>query len=264
MRGRCGLIVVVGCLLASCAMDSPRVWKNNYSLQPAPQSIHRSLEKRARLPVTVRVAPVQTPQWLDSRELYYQLLYSNPGTLSAYSESRWLATPPTMLESLLVEELARAGRWRAVVGSDTDTLADYTVQLHLSQFQQVFKSRNESYGLLSARGSLIDVRRDSVIAQRTFRFEVVAPSADAAGGAHALSKASQDLIAALEKWLEKNIRQRIGAPRSRGGDGAVIKGRPRGASPVAARVTDCHGNRATHRPRRFRRHLSFGGVPRVA
>lgn len=201
MRARFVLIVTCCALVGACSLSPPKTWKNNYALRPLPAPAEHGHHKASPVPVTLRVAAVDAPNWLASRDMYYQLNYSNRNTISAYSESRWLAPPPVMVQRLLLEGLSDAGDWEAVIGANDNARADYVLRIHLLQFQQIFSTRQKSFGLLMARGTLIDARHDAVRAQRTFRFEVRAATADTDGGARALSEASHDLVAAVRQWL---------------------------------------------------------------
>ena len=196
------VLVVLGCLAAvGCSLAPPKTWKNNYALRSLQAPPGRERAHESPVPATLRVAAVDAPTWLAGRDMYYQLTYSSRDRVSAYSESRWLAPPSVMLQRLLLEGLSTSGGWKAVIGPDDNAGADWVMHLRLMEFQQTFASEKQSFGLLLARGTLIDARQDAVRAQRTFRFEVPAPSADSDGGAQALSEASHDLVNAVRTWL---------------------------------------------------------------
>lgn len=195
-------LIVVCCLAsAACSLSPPKTWKYNYALRPMAAPAQGQAGGAPAVAATLRVAAVEAPNWLDGRDMYYQLNYSNRDRISAYSESRWLASPPVMIQRLMLQGLSGAGDWKAVIGADDNARADYVVHLRLMEFQQTFKSKQDSFGLLMVRATLIDAGHDAVLSQHTFRFEVPSPSADADGGAQALSKASHDLVAAVRQWL---------------------------------------------------------------
>lgn len=198
MHKRTPIVLVLCGLLGACAFPAAQTW-TNYVLQPPP----RSSRPGKTVPLSLQVATVDAPSWLNSRDMYYRLSYGSRGRVSAYSRSRWLASPPTMLSNLLVDQLSRAGLWRVVLGPGGDIFADYTLHLHLTEFQQVFRTPGQSVGVVAARASLVDQKHDLVVAQTMFRFAVAARSADAQGGAAALGKASDELAAAVEHWLQR-------------------------------------------------------------
>lgn len=196
MKTKLILVLLLSAALGACALHPAHTW-TNYTLSqaaPGPRS-------DKAVPLSLQVAAVEAPSWLNSRDMYYRLAYSDANSISSYSRSRWLAPPPTMLVSLLVDRLSHAGLWRAVVGPGSGVFADYTLKLHLTRFEQVFTSPGHSDGIVAARVSLVDGHSDAVIAQRGFRFKVVAPTADAQGGAAALGRASDELAVAVEHWL---------------------------------------------------------------
>lgn len=194
------MTVLVSLTLAACSLGPHRVW-TNYGLPH--QEASSAAATGNPLPVTLKVAAVDSPDWLNSRAMYYRLLYSDSDKIAAYTESRWLASPPKLIGSALVSKLSHAGRWQAVVGPDTDASANYTLHMHLTRFEQDFKSPKHSSGVITARVSLIDNQKDTVVAQKRFRFAVQASSANAEGGAAALTRASQQLLKAVQAWLEK-------------------------------------------------------------
>lgn len=195
------MTVLISCTLAACSLGPHRVW-TNYGLQHHAASTAAATNNR--LPVTLKVAAVDAPDWLNTRAMYYRLLYSDSDRIAAYSKSRWLASPPKLIGNALINDLSHAGRWQAVVSPDADASADYTLHMHLTRFEQDFKSSKRSVGVITARVSLIDNHKDSVVAQKRFRYAVPAPSANAQGGVSALTKASQQLLSAVQGWL-KNI-----------------------------------------------------------
>lgn len=193
-------LLALSSLLGACAL-SPAHTETNYTLQPPPQ--HSSSRPGKAVPLSLQVAAVDAPTWLEGRNMYYQFLYSEQDRVLAYSQSRWLASPPTMLANLLVNQLSGANLWRVVVGPSSNVSSDYMLHVHLTEFQQVFKTSKRSYGILAARASLVDGKTDAVVAEKVFRFEVAARSPDAQGGAEALSKASGELAAAVARWLQR-------------------------------------------------------------
>lgn len=203
------LIVLLSALLGACALHTGQTW-TNYTLQPPQQNVR----ERKTVPLSLQVVAVDAPDWLNSRDMYYRLDYSNRNRISAYSRSRWLASPPAMLTNLLVDHLSGSGLWGAVLGPGSGVFPDYSLHLHLTAFQQVFKSPERSYGIVAARASLIDGHRDLVVAQTNFRFQVAARTGDAQGGAAALNKASDELVGAVESWLKRipPIRREHAAP----------------------------------------------------
>ena len=150
---------------------------------------------------TLQIARIGASDWLNSRNIYYQFTYLKPAEISAYSKSRWLTPPPAMLQNLLVDALARGHVWKAVTSPASTAQTDYSLQVHLIEFRQVFSSLKHSQGMLVVRASLIKMNGDSVVAEKIFKIKVPAPSPNAQGGVIALNEASRHLIQAIGNWL---------------------------------------------------------------
>lgn len=184
--------------LSACSIGQPKPAKQTYSLS-APEA-----EKPAggtQVPATLQIAAVKAPYWLNTSRMYYQLAYAESNRIAAYSESRWLVSPSAMMQKLLLESISARGGWHAVVGPGSLVKADYVLHVRLLQFRQVFKSRDDSAGVIEARASLETADAGKLVAQRDFHLQAKAPTADAPGGVDALNRASHQFLKALTQWL---------------------------------------------------------------
>lgn len=187
------LLTLGGCGAASRQKIVPR----HYTLgEWAPAVTQASSHSKGAI---LRIARIEMPAWLRDTGLYYRLAYRHDNAIAVYANSDWAAPPAGMLEQRLRHALADSG-WRAVVGPDSNAQADFTLHVRLDDFSQAFTSASESFGVLDATVTLIGVG-DAVLAQRHFRFQVAAPTADAAGGVKALDAASRDFAQQLRGWL---------------------------------------------------------------
>ncbi|TAN05983.1 MAG: hypothetical protein EPN38_10125 [Rhodanobacteraceae bacterium] len=195
--------VAAACLwVAACGAPTRQAFPRHYTLAavtagPAPD--HAAPAARG----TLRIARIETPAWLQGREMYYRLQYHHDQGIAAYARSDWAAPPATLLEPVLAAALVRGGGWRAVVGPATPGQAACTLQIRLNDFSQVFSSPAASAGVLDATATLVANASTQIIAQTGFHLRVAAPSADAAGGAKALNRAAQQFTAHLQAWLAR-------------------------------------------------------------
>lgn len=198
-------------LLAGCAHDSSRrVHPRHYTLSEAAPTVRRhphQTESRA----TLQVARISAPSWLQGTDLLYRLAYRHADRIASYGLSDWAAPPAQLLQSMVLGGLADGSAWAVVVGPDSAAKTDYGLFIRLDDFSQIFVRPQQSLGTLDATATLIDNRDDRVVAQKRFRFRIAAPSADAAGGAAALTRASRQFVARLRQWL------RQASPRDRAG-----------------------------------------------
>jgi cholesterol transport system auxiliary component len=203
MTPRSILILLVLLGVGGCA-EAPSVVPTRYTLTPRPQPrVSVSKDHSIRYPLTLRVEAIAAPQWLNSDDIYYQLIYADDDSIAAYSRSKWIAPPATLLGRLLQDRLADAHLWKAVIGPGSGANAELALRLRLDGFQQSFTAPKTSYGMLRADATLIDNRTAGVVAQTNFNLQVAAPTPDAAGGVDALNGASGKLLESISEWLSK-------------------------------------------------------------
>ena len=138
---------------------------------------------------------VGAPRWLDSVNLYYRLAYADAAQPRAYTQTKWVMPPASLVEARLKERAVAGG---AVLGAGGPQL-----KVELDEFSQVFTSATASRAVLRARVTLVGAKdgatKDSV-KQKAFAFEEPATSADGPGGAAALKRASESLVEAVLAW----------------------------------------------------------------
>lgn len=197
-------------LLGGCLQTSKTVFPQHYTLEgggstgagstgaPAAQQPGA----RGQGQHILQISRIEVPQWLQGTNMYYRLGYLHDARISSYGRSDWVAPPPTLLEHIVQSAIRDGGGWRAVIGPGNNAQADVSVHIRLDQFSQYFARPNDSSGIIDASATLVDNHDASVIAQKHFRIEVAAPSADAAGGVKALSQASRQFATRLQSWLQ--------------------------------------------------------------
>ncbi len=159
---------------------------------------------KPRLEASLMVADAAAPAWLDNTGIQYRLAYQDLAQSHAYASSRWAAAPATLLTQQIRSRIAGSSSGGVLSPAD-HVRADYMLRLELEEFTQVFDTAGESRGVIGLRASLIDRGARSLVAQRSFRVEQAASSADAAGAVHALTEASNRLIGNLIDWLSDKL-----------------------------------------------------------
>lgn len=86
----------------------------------------------ARIPVTLLVARPRTRPGLDTDRIAVTLADRR---LDAYGNSRWSATLPTLVESLLIDGLRSSGGWQAVVPERSAFGGRYLLQPEIESFE---------------------------------------------------------------------------------------------------------------------------------
>lgn len=194
--GRAALAALAaGSLLAACAGQPAALTDVRYDLGPATAtaSTTSTASTTGTLP-PLRVLAVIAPSSLDNDGFRYRVGYASQQS-ARYATSHWTTSPARLLTQRLRAALAS----RVSVLTGADAVVAPMLRVDLDQFEQVFDSKTESSGVVSARATLIEDGK--VIGQRSFRARAPASTPDAAGGARALAVASDELIGQISAWL---------------------------------------------------------------
>lgn len=196
------VLLLTGCSSLTGTQAS-KLYPQRYTL---PAVAAESSSSSPQLPIVLAVAPVAAPRWLNSPGMVYRLAYDMQSRLAAYSRSRWAGPPASMVGQTSKDALADSGLFKAVTDAGAG-VADIVLRISLTDFEQVFTSRQQSVGVLDARVTLLHAKSDEVLAQHAFHYRVPAPSADAAGGIQALGKANSQFAAGMLRWLQQALSQ---------------------------------------------------------
>jgi cholesterol transport system auxiliary component len=185
------IMVASAALLAGCASKGPVSTLYDFG----PMQAGAVTATMPQMPLVV--ADVTGPAWLDSRTMYYRLLYADVQQSRPYADNRWNSTPLQLLNARLKSRIAEAG---GKVLSVTDAAAGaLLLRIEVDDFSQNFDSQQASSGHITLRASVFRARR--LIDQKTFVHTTAAESADALGGARALAQASDAVAADIIGWL---------------------------------------------------------------
>lgn len=184
-------------LLSSCATyrGTPQVVFDLGTTQ-SPQPT-QTQQHPLQLP-TIAVAEPNVPAWLDSIEMFYRLNYANDHQVRPYTNSRWSMPPIQLFAQRLKSSMAASGG-KVLSSSESANNVPLVLHLEADDFTQAFDSADHSNGSITIRASVFDHR--NLVAQKTFSAHAPSPSNDAAGGAKALSAASDQLINDILQWL---------------------------------------------------------------
>lgn len=183
------VLLAFGVLAAGCAGTPAAISDIRYDLGPP-----NPAASAGTLPA-VKVLDVTAPENLESDKLIYRLSYADAQQTASYANSHWTMAP----SQLLTQRLRGALSSRGTVLTGADGVHAPVLKVDLSEFEQIFDSQSESHAAVTARATL--TQNGKVIGQRTFIARAPSSSADAAGGAQALSAASDDLVAQISAWL---------------------------------------------------------------
>ena len=133
----------------------------------------------------------------ENERMVYRLNYNDPLQARTYANSRWSANPLLLVTQRVKSRLAQAG---VKVLSATDSSTNIPIlRIEIDDFSHAFASASASEGQVMLRASLFNGH--ALHAQKTFTRAAPAPSADAAGGARALTASPAAVAADLIAWL---------------------------------------------------------------
>ena len=180
-------------LLSACATDkAPR--NATYDFGPAAMA---ATAPAPGTPIAVVVTDVTGSAAFDNERMYYRLNYSDPLQSRAYSNSRWAATPLQLITQRVKTRLAQSG---AKVLSPTDASSGIMIlRMEMDDFSHTFDSVSQSHGQVILRASLFQQHR--LVDQKVFNRKTSASTADAGGGARALTSATDAIAADMVAWL---------------------------------------------------------------
>ena len=136
---------------------------------------------------------LRAPAWLEAPGMAYRLAYEDPLRWRTYADSRWADGPALLLTQ----------RLRQQRGLTATPPAPCQLRLELQEFAQWFMQPQQSRGVLQVSVTLLDAGRQ-LLAEKQWRIEQDASTADARGGAHALAAAGTAFGEQLADWLEHN------------------------------------------------------------
>ncbi len=220
-----GLFFIYILALAGCTLPRPANTPVVYDFGPG----------ALRTPPTTRMAPLpplefSTPQTslaLNSTAVLYRLGYADAQQLKPYTLARWSMPPAQLIGQRLRSQLglrraivspgditvARPPRANAAAPATATTATTATLTAHppfilnlhlaLEEFSQLFETPDKSSGVLRLRATLTQrgTAGETLLAQRSFIVQQVAPTADASGGVRALTAATDQAIQEIEVWL---------------------------------------------------------------
>jgi len=169
---------------------------NEYTILPL-YSPQEALSTPANL--SLRIMPTRSIASLASKELYYLHDTTQTGT---YLYSRWADTPASMIDRSLVSSLQNRHLFSALLPAATSANADLVLESDLHAFYHRFNDKKNSEGVIDITYRLIESKNKKTIASKRFLITSAAATANAEGGADALTSATHHLSQESTLWLE--------------------------------------------------------------
>lgn len=188
-------IIFLAILLAGCTFipkASPSI--STYDLGPA----RLSTPDPTSSPITIQIANISAPVWLDTQSIYYRLAYHDPARIYTYARSRWNAPPAQLLTERFKQYFATQNIHSQ---RKNHTLVNYLLKIDLEEFTQIFNTPDNSEAVIQLRATLYEPTSHYLIAQHDFLGKQTTQTADAAGAIAAFILVSDHLLNELIQWI---------------------------------------------------------------
>lgn len=205
------LSLLIGLLLSACsALPDRPVRAVQYDFGPGPTQTASATSATER-PV-LALSDLESGSALEgSNAVLYRLAYADGQELRPYAQARWSLPPAQLVRQRLRDRLSQertvlsAADSVALVRSDRQPLP--LLRVELEEFSQIFDSPAHSSGLVRLRATLVNTTSagDVLLGQQVLAAQVPAPTADAAGGVQALTRATDEVADQLGRWLSQTL-----------------------------------------------------------
>jgi len=187
------------CVLGPTETSAPR----SYFLNPeiSWKNPHGYGERTGRAVLLITQPKAQAG--FDTVRMAYLL---RPYEVNYYAFNQWADAPARLLHQVLVENLDKAGSWRAVVQTAGTVTAQHRLDCDNLILEQQFFS-NPSRIRLALRAQLIETKKQTILASRYFELLEPAPSEDPYGGVLAANQATAKLLTEMAEWLDNALRE---------------------------------------------------------
>lgn len=198
------LLLALAYLLSSCALGpSETSAPRSYLLKPeiSWKNPHGYSERSGT--AVLQIAQPKPQAGFDTARMAY---LPRPYELNYYAYNQWADTPARMLQQIMVENLDKSGRWRAVLPAPAMVPAHYRIECDNLVLEQQFFSR-PSRMRLALRAQIVDVKQARLLASQSFELFETAPSDDFYGGVQAANRAVEKFLVALAGWIDSAIKE---------------------------------------------------------
>lgn len=189
-------------LIAGCSLPGPRqgAISHTYMLDGDRSRTERSVQV-SRPCLTLRVGtPGSAPGFGTSRMAYIDA----PPRLDYFAHHAWVDAPARMVESLLVNELDRAGVFGAVLSGAKEVRTELRLDSELQRLVQNFDESGSAVSL-EIKVVLIDIASRSLAGSRTFIYLESATDENPVEGVVAANRAANRFVEDLLQFLADTI-----------------------------------------------------------
>jgi cholesterol transport system auxiliary component len=129
---------------------------------------------------------VDAPEWLQSENIRYRLLYVEPTRVRYYAQDRWLVPPPALLAQRLSLSQGTGG---------------LRLKIRLLEFEQVFDTPQTARVILAFRATATPPDNEMIVAEKVFKMTQATANANAEGAVVSSARIIGEAVGALQNWL---------------------------------------------------------------
>jgi ABC-type uncharacterized transport system auxiliary subunit len=188
-------------LLSGCSVTKTVPSKMEYRLLGPKME---PLERSACQHITIKLEPIQSPEILLDKRMYYVL---DDIQQHFYTQSLWSQSPNRRIETVIKDALIQSNMFASVLDYRSNAETQWRYEVRLLDAMQYFKTDKESYVRLSMDFVLIKNVGREVVSSKHFELELPSKTLDAKGGVLALTQALQEIIRKSHAWLEYECQQ---------------------------------------------------------
>lgn len=194
---RYGFLSILFVLCAGCSVLSPvgTTPMTNYEISSVPSVRHQPMRQGDLLVMAMQSDPLYSSSQMAYRLSPYQLHY--------YARNRWLESPATMLQPLLVQTLQQTHAFHSVDSLPSMAHHNYLLSTRLVRLEQVFL-QDSSHVVLSVQAQIVDVGSGRILASKEFTVSEEA-SMNACGDAVATNKAAERVLRQIAQFCTRHI-----------------------------------------------------------
>lgn len=193
------LVIIALSTLSGCSIFSPV--KNQSNTTYVINSMPRPIMARSHRNINLVVAPVTTSTLYNTTDMAYTAV---PYQIGYLVKSHWGATPPQMLQPLIVQTLQQTHHFKNVLGLSSVGQFDYVLNTQLIQLQQDF---TQAYPVvrLAVRVQLINVAHNTIVASKEISINEPLQQANTYSGVIATNNATAKMLAMIAQFCINKI-----------------------------------------------------------
>ncbi len=194
MRYSCWIATaILSLLLSSCSIfspvNTPKI--DTYEINTIPSvPVSRSSHS------TIAVMQPESSAIYNTTEIAYTIAAYQ---VAYFARSRWIDTPPRMLQQLMIQTLQNTHHFKAVMFPTFTGHIDYVLSSQLVKLEQDF-SVNPSLVKMIVRAQLLDAKTSRVLAVKQISVVVPAPQNTPYGGVMAANQAAADIVRQIAQF----------------------------------------------------------------